>query len=242
MTIVLPKLLTIEEVTESVRQGIAETTGFELTNAVCPINEFGLWAGFQRATYFDEVSGQLHVVIITQTRSLLFDLLTDLIEELLRIEKIKRAGFDIVLESRHIPDKETGFGKKYDCCKPSHFFTDFLVRHVDPVSFLSELYDFEDLLINDGFTGLSYSVMDGHFEFRFDVHKAISRLFSKHPKLVDRIVAFLKKRGLVQLPIKVNTLAEQPHIHIGHSLQRQILINSLIFSALKRWHSITEST
>ena len=216
MDIVLPKIETVDEVVASVKKEIVDTTGFELTDAVCPINEFGLWAGFQRATYFDQVSGVLQVVIINETKSLLFDLFTDLAEELLKIEKVKRSCIDVVLESRHIPDDKTGFGKKYDCCDRAEFFTDFVASHVDPVSFLSKLFDFEDLIMNDGFTGVSLLAIAAFCELRLDVHKVIS-VFSKRPNVAERMAAFLKKRGVAQLPIQAHTVAEKPHVHIGHS-------------------------
>ena len=216
MDIILPKLETIDEVVASVKQGIAEKTGFELTDAVCPITEFDLWAGFQRATYFDEVSGRLQVVIVSQTKEHLFELFTSLIEELLRIEKIKRAGLKAVFESRHIPDDVTGFGKKYGCSDNSPYYADFLTRKIDPITFLSTLYDFEELITNDGFTGVSILSDLAFSELRLDVHKAIL-FFSKYPKLVGKIITFLTKSGVHELPTNVNTIAEKPHVHIGHS-------------------------
>lgn len=204
----------VGDVVASVKKGIARKTGFELTDAVCPINETDLRVGFQRAIYFDKEFGRIQVVVISQTKELLFGLFTDLIEELLRVRRIKKCGVNAVFESRHIPDKKTG-GKKYFASGTSKYYRNYISREIDPITFLSMLYDFEELLTNDGFTGISLTSDPAFSELRFDVHKIIL-FFSKHQRLIEKIASFLHRSGVPQFE-EISTVAENPHIHIGDS-------------------------
>jgi hypothetical protein len=91
-----------------------------------------------------------------------------------------------------------------------------MVREIDPITFLSMLYDFEELFMNDGFSGVSFLADALFSELRLDVHKEIL-FFCKNLKGIEFISSFLLNAGLPRLPPRTKTLAEQPHIHIGDS-------------------------
>jgi len=214
MDIILPKLKTVDEIVASVKQNIVKKTGFEVTDAVCPIVETELKAGFQQALYFDAEFGQMSMIIASQTKSLLFNLFTDLTEELFRIRRVEKSGIDAVFESRHIPDKNRE-DKKYDASGKLKYYRDYIKRRIDPIAFLSMLYDFEDLFMNDGFAGISIMSDAAMTEVRFSVHKTVL-VFTKHQILADRMAELLRKMGVPQVK-ETDTVEEKPHVHIGNS-------------------------
>ena len=214
MDIVIPKVETVDEVICEVRQKIADKTGFELTDAICPIQEADLRIGFEREAYSDKERGTFQIIAVSQTKDSLFEIYLGMISELLKIEKIKRSTADAVFESRHILS-DTSVGRKYDCAEKPMFYRDFLAEELDPIACLSMLCDYEDLFVNDGFSGVSFVSEVARSEVRLDVHKTIL-FFSPHIKLIERMNAFLIKAGIPQrqtVPI-VTTL---PHIHVGNS-------------------------
>jgi hypothetical protein len=205
----------IDQTVASVKREVAAKTGFELTDAVCPINGFAPTVGFQRAIYVDSVCGRVQLLVISQTKGSLFGLFVELLEKLISIGKVKRHGVDAVFESRYNPfDRRPGF--KYDVDLQAQHYRDFIAEGVDPICFLSKLWDYEDLFVNDGFSGVSL-MSEGLFsELRLDVHKTIL-LFSKSKKLIRMMAEFLRGANLPEMPTDATGIADEPHLHIGHS-------------------------
>lgn len=134
---------------------IARYGNFELTDAVRPSYDLQVVprAGYRHDTYIDQSSGaRIPVLMAAASREHLFDLFLDLIDPL---------GFevDIVLETSH--DRRMG----------SH--QDLYREHIDMPVLKSILYDFEDLLLNDGCAGVAVLNPRIPLEVQFDEHKLL---------------------------------------------------------------------
>lgn len=128
---------------------------FRLTDAVRPSLDVKIQPvqGYRHETYHDEESGStVPVVMAAASRELLFPLFIDLIQRL-------GEAVDVVLESSH--DHQTS----------GH--VDFYREQIDTPVLVSALWDFEDLLVNDGCTGIA--VLNPHTpqEVQFDEHKLL---------------------------------------------------------------------
>ena len=127
---------------------------FELTDAVRPSFDLKVVPrqGFRHDEYRDANSEiKIPVVMASATRDRLFDLFIELIDPLGDV-------VDVVLESSH-----DGNG--------SH--CDLLREHIDTPVLKSVLYDFEDLLLNDGCTGIAVMNPRKRQEIQFDEHKLL---------------------------------------------------------------------
>jgi hypothetical protein len=128
---------------------------FSLTDAVRP--SIGLEIvprqGYRRDIYRDPESGSSMPVLAASISSEdLFDIFMDLLDPL-------GDEVDVVMESSH--DSEPGDHQ------------DLYRDHMDTVIFKSTLYDYEDLLLNDGCTGLAALNPSGPMEVQFDEHKLL---------------------------------------------------------------------
>lgn len=128
---------------------------FALTDAVRP--SIGLdvvpRAGYRRDTYRDPESGnKMPVLAASVSAEQLFDVFMDLLDPLGEV-------VDVVMESSH--DSEPG----------SH--SDLYREQIDTVILKSTLYDYEQLLLNDGCTGMAALNPSGPTEVQFDEHKLL---------------------------------------------------------------------
>ncbi len=128
---------------------------FTLTDAVRP--SIGLdvvpRAGYRRDTYRDPESGnRMPVLAASVSAEHLFDVFMDLLDPLGEV-------VDVVMESSH--DSEPG----------SH--SDLYREQIDNVILKSTLYDYEQLLLNDGCTGMAALNPNGPTEVQFDEHKLL---------------------------------------------------------------------
>lgn len=126
-----------------------------LTDAVRP--SIGLdvvpRAGYRRDTYRDPESGnRMPVLAASVSAEQLFDVFMDLLDPLGEV-------VDVVMESSH--DSEPG----------SH--SDLYREQIDNVILKSTLYDYEQLLLNDGCTGMAALNPSGPTEVQFDEHKLL---------------------------------------------------------------------
>lgn len=134
---------------------IARYGSFLLTDAIRPSYDLQVVpsAGWRRDCYEDdEARVKVPVLLVSQTREKLFDLFIDLLSPL-------GDEVDVVLETSHKAE-----GRKHQ---------DLTRENIDLPILKSLLYDFEDLLMNDGCTGLA--VLNPHLplEVQFDEHKLI---------------------------------------------------------------------
>jgi len=128
---------------------------FALTDAVRP--SFGLEVvpreGYRRDVYRDPETGNTMPVLAASVSSeRLFEVFMDLLDPL-------GEEVDVVMESSH--ESEPG----------AH--DDLYREHIDTVILKSVLYDYEELLLNDGCTGLAALNPGGPMEVQFDEHKLL---------------------------------------------------------------------
>ena len=134
--------------------GIRTYGAFELTNAIRPSYDLQVVPrqGFRRDEYVDHDSEiTVPVLMGAATRNTLMHLFMDLIESLGSV-------VDVVLETSHQGGQ-------------SH--NDLYREHIDMPVLKSTLWDFEDLLINDGCTGIAIVNPRQKQEVQFDEHKLL---------------------------------------------------------------------
>ncbi len=127
---------------------------FDLTDAVRPSYDLQIVPrqGFRFDQYIDESSGShTPVVMASATRHLLMDLFLELIEPL-------GAVVDVVLETSHQAGGE---------------HEDLYREHIDMPVLKSILLEFEDLLLNDGCTGIAVINAAKRQEVQMDEHKLL---------------------------------------------------------------------
>lgn len=134
---------------------VGQYGSFSLTDAVRP--SFGLEIvpreGYRRDVYRDPESGNTMPVLAASISSeRLFEVFMALLDPL-------GDEVDVVMESSH--ESEPG----------AH--SDLYREHMDTVILKSTLYDYEELLLNDGCTGLAALNPNGPTEVQFDEHKLL---------------------------------------------------------------------
>lgn len=134
---------------------IARYGNFVLTDAVRPSYDLQVvpQAGYRRDVYQDRESGvQIPVLMAAASRENILDTFFDLLDPL-------GNEVDIVLETSHEP-KVGGHDDLYR-------------EHIDLPVLKSILYDFEDLLLDDGCTGIAVLNPRIPLEVQFDEHKLL---------------------------------------------------------------------
>lgn len=179
---------------------------FELTDAIRP--SVGLKVvprqGFRHDVYIDpSTKTKVPVILAAATRDRLFDLFIDMIESLGPV-------VDVVLETSHYHNG----GHK-----------DHYREHIDMPVLKSILYDFEEMLLNDGCTGIAVLNPQRQQEVQFDEHKMIiaygtplenfERVMISHDVYPDEDIHFITEAE------HVHTSSDQLHD------QFQILCNRL---------------
>jgi hypothetical protein len=171
---------------------------FSLTDAVRP--SFGLEIlpreGYRRDVYRDPESGNTMPVLAASISSdRLFEVFMDLLDPL-------GEEVDVVMESSH--DSEPG----------SH--ADMYREHIDTVILKSTLYDYEDLLLNDGCTGLAALNPSGPMEVQFDEHK----LLFVYAHDLDPFEAVLVEHG-IRRDDDLKFISEAEHLHSTDDVYRE---------------------
>lgn len=144
--------LTDEEL--KAHMGIRSYGVFELSDAIRPSYDLQIVPkqGFRHDQYVDDASGtKTPVVMASATRDSLMDLFLELIEPLGQV-------VDVVLETSH----HAGEGH-----------ADLYREHIDMPVLKSTLLEFEDLLINDGCTGIAVINPAKRQEVQLDEHKLL---------------------------------------------------------------------
>ncbi len=134
--------------------GVFRYGAFDLTDAVRPSYDLKVVPrqGFRFDAYVDQQSkSSIPVIMAAATRDRLFDLFIDLIDPLGEV-------VDVVLETSH------GGGDGHQ---------DLYRDHIDVPVLKSILYDFEELLLNDGCTGIAVLNPAKRQEIQFDEHKLL---------------------------------------------------------------------
>jgi hypothetical protein len=161
---------------------------FTLTDAVRPALEIPIRprAGYRVEVYSDT---GLHLPMIHAAASaeMLFELFLDLLQPL-------GETVHVVLESSH--------------GQPTDRHSDYRRNHIDRSVLASHFYDFEDLLLNDGCTGVAVLSARRPMEVQFDEHKQLT-IYSTNLVPFRRI---LKAHGLKRRQ-KLRFLSEAEHLH-----------------------------
>lgn len=145
--------LTEEEL--EAHMNVARYGSFLLTDAVRPSYNLDVVpsAGYRHDVYQDKESGtKIPVLMASASRECLFDLFMDLVDPV-------GEQADVVLETSH--ERDTG----------NH--VDLYREHIDMPVMKSTLYDFEDLLLDDGCCGIAVLNPKKPVEVQLDEHKLI---------------------------------------------------------------------
>jgi hypothetical protein len=135
--------------------GVQRYGRFTLTDAIRPSYDLKVVPkqGYRHDFYLDEeTKTKVPVLMASASREILFDIFMELIEPL-------GCEVDVVLETSHNRD--------------SAGHTDLYREHIDVPVFKSMLWDFEDLLMNDGCTGMAVLNPSIPQEVQFDEHKLL---------------------------------------------------------------------
>lgn len=135
--------------------GVARYGEFRLTDAIRPSYDLQVVPrqGYRHDTYRDEQNGtSVPVLMGACSRERLFDLFMDLLDPMGPV-------VDAVLETSHQPDRR------------GH--QDLYREHIDLPVLKSVLWEYEDLLLNDGCTGIAVMNPEIPQEIQFDEHKLL---------------------------------------------------------------------
>ena len=163
---------------------------FRLTEAIRPSPELRIVPreGYRRDTYRDPQLGlEVPVLAAAVSAERLFDVFLDLLGPLGEV-------VDVVLETSH----QSADGAHRD-----------LVREqIDLPVLMSHCYDFEDLLLNDGCTGVAVIAHDQPMEVQFDEHKLLV-VYARDLRPFEKI---LRQAGL-QRDDTLQLITEAEHLH-----------------------------
>lgn len=135
--------------------GISRYGSFVLTDAVRPSYDLQVVpsAGFRHDVYKDRESGvEIPVLMASASRETVIDLFVDMLDPL-------GTEVDVVLETSH---EANGGGHR-----------DLLREQIDLPVLKSILFDYEDLLLDDGCTGVAVLNPSIPLEVQFDEHKLL---------------------------------------------------------------------
>ncbi len=135
--------------------GVAQYGDFALTGAVRPSFDLKIvpTQGYRHDQYQDEESkSAVPVIMASASQECLFEIFMELLDPLGSV-------VDVVLETSHDRDN-TGH-------------TDLYREHIDMPVLKSILWDYEDLLLNDGCTGVAVLNPSIPQEVQFDEHKLV---------------------------------------------------------------------
>jgi hypothetical protein len=163
---------------------------FRLTEAIRPSLDLQVIPrqGYRVETYRDDSAGlRVPVLAASVSREKLFDTFLDLLEPL-------GDEVDVVLETSH--DRSDG----------SH--RDLYREHIDTPVLLSYFCDFEELLLNDGCTGVAVISRSLPMEVQFDEHKLLV-VYARDLAPFERIMS----QSGVRRDDRMKLITEGEHLH-----------------------------
>lgn len=164
---------------------------FLLTDAIRPSLDLQVVPrqGFRIDTYRDEDAGlKVPVLAAAVSREHLPDLFLDLLDPLGEV-------VDAVLETSHDSEDNT--------------HQDLHREHIDLPVFKSYLCDYEDLLLNDGCTGVAVISTENPMEVQFDEHKLLV-VYARDLKPFERIF----RRAGIKCNDDLKLITEGEHLHL----------------------------
>jgi len=176
--------------------GVDRYGEFWLTEAVRPSYDLQVvpTAGYRHDAYHDEQNQtSVPVLMAAVSRQHLFDTFMDLLDPL-------GGTVDVVLETSHNHSKANGH-------------TDLYREHIDMPVLKSILWEYEDLLLNDGCTGLAVLNPGIPQEIQFDEHKLLI-VYGEELEDYERLLA--TQRLSCSEDLKFITEAEHVHSSSEH--------------------------
>lgn len=171
---------------------------FVLTDAIRPSFDLEIVPseGYRRDVYRDPETGNtMPVLAASVSAEKLFEVFMELLAPL-------GDEIDVVMESSH--ESEPG----------TH--ADMYREHMDSVIFKSTLFDYEELLLNDGCTGLAALNPNGPMEVQFDEHK----LLFVYANDLDPFEEILQACGLKR-DDSLRFISEAEHLHSTDDVYRE---------------------
>ena len=165
---------------------------FEMTDAVRPALDLKIQPtqGYRHEVYIDEeTNAKVPVVMAAATRDVLFPLFMQLIQKLGPV-------VDVVLESSHARNDE------------NETHVDLYREQIDMSVLTSILWDYEDLLLNDGCTGIAVLNPRTPQEIQFEEHK----LLVIYGSPLEQFEFVLENHG-VREKQNMKLITEAEHIH-----------------------------
>ena len=169
---------------------VAQYGDFLLTDAVRPSFDLKVTPsqGYRHDVYREEeTQSSMPVLMCSASKERLFEIFIDLIEPLGKV-------VDVVLETSHSRD-----GRGH---------SDLYREHMDVPVLLSTLWDYEDLLTNDGCTGIAVLNPNLPQEVQFDEHKLLivyGQDLSEYERILDR--------HQVECNEQLKFITEAEHVH-----------------------------
>jgi len=163
---------------------------FELTDAVRPAYDLKIQPqqGYRHDVYLDEENEtRVPVIMAAVSKRNLFATFIQLVEKLGPV-------VDVVLETSHD--------------SPSGEHLDLFREHIDLPVLISLLWEYEELLLHDGCTGIAILNQDRPQEVQFDEHK----LLIMYGSPLEHFEFTLEKNG-VECHEEIRFLSEAEHIH-----------------------------
>ncbi len=170
--------------------GVSRYGDFELSDAVRPSYDLEVVpsAGYRHDVYHDEENrSNVPVVMAAVSREHLMESFMALIEQLGDV-------VDVVLETSH--------GNK------SNGHTDLYREHIEMPVLQSTLWDFEELLVNDGCTGIAVLNPRIPQEVQLDEHKLLI-MYGKDLRAYEQVL----KEGCVPCREDMRFITEAEHVH-----------------------------
>jgi hypothetical protein len=169
---------------------VSDYDGFTLTDAVRPSFDLQVIprAGYRHDKYRDDRTGvDIPVLMASVSKEDVIELFMDLLDPI-------GSEVDVVLETSH--DKNNG---NHD---------DMYREHIDLPILKSILYDFEEMLLNDGCTGIAVLNPRVPVEVQFDEHKLL--IIYGHD--LSEFEAVLNDHGL-ECDDEIKFITEAEHVH-----------------------------
>jgi hypothetical protein len=163
---------------------------YQLTDAIRPAFDLQVipQAGFRHDVYRDrELGCDIPVIMASASKEVLFELFLDLLDPL-------GHEVDVVLETSHDRDHNT--------------HEDLYREHIDLPVLKSSLYDYEELLTNDGCAGIAVLNPGIPLEVQFDEHK----LLIMYGQDLDDFEQILRSSGLPENR-DIRFITEAEHVH-----------------------------
>ncbi len=179
---------------EGTRLGVTHYDAFELTDAVRPAagSRIVLSEGYRRDSYWDPGSAVRRPMLVAAvSRHRLFEAFVDLLRPLGSV-------VDVVLESTHTRDAMGTI----ELCR----------EEIDAPVLESTLWEYRDLLCDDGFTGIAVLNPRTQREVHFDEHKLLVVYGEEIEPLEDR----LRQQEIGQ-DDRMKFVFESEHVHLSAS-------------------------